>query len=68
MANYRLKDQVLVRDLASFKWKAAWLRCVEVASHEVLVSKAFFTRFASSRWLAACLKSAASSQECVVRF
>ena len=40
MANYRLKDQVLVRDLASFKWKAAWLRGVEVATKDVLVSKA----------------------------
>ena len=41
MANYRLKDQVLVRDLASFKWKAAWLRGVEVTTKDVLVSNAF---------------------------
>ena len=37
MANYRLKDQVLVRDRASFKWKAAWLRGVEVVTKDVLV-------------------------------
>ena len=42
VANYRLKDQVLVRDLASFKWKAAWLRGVEVTTKDVLVSNAFF--------------------------
>ena len=40
VANHRLKDQVLVKDLASFKWKAAWLRGVEVATKDVLVSKA----------------------------
>ena len=40
MANHRLKEQVLVRDVASFKWKVAWLKGVEVASHEVLVGNA----------------------------
>ena len=37
MANDRLKEQVLVRDLASFKWKVAWLRGVEVVDIKVLV-------------------------------
>ena len=37
VANYRLKEQVLVRNLASFKWKAVWLRCFEAATKEVLV-------------------------------
>ena len=37
VANDRLKEQVLVRDLASFKWKVAWLRGVEVVDIKVLV-------------------------------
>ena len=40
VANCRLKDQVLVRDVASFKWKAAWLRGVEVTTKDVLVGNA----------------------------
>ena len=35
--NYRLKEQVLIRDVVSFKWKVAWLYGVEVVMHDLLV-------------------------------
>ena len=64
MANHPLKEQVLVRDVASFKWKVAWLRGVEVVDIKVLVRAVMSQGIPLLEGLEACLTGFESSQGC----